>query len=607
VPRSPGSAGPPAAAGGPTARAGTGTPRAEIGDDLTRWQYWWEWNKDPYLRLKEAVRAGKVVEGSDEAFFAARHDTTADALRPTEDEVLQQIAPALEEALERETQRDIASGCLVALGKIARSYPDYDVVPRVLPHLRSHDQEIRETAALVLGIADRPAAATLLLALVRDDALGRELCGRSSVDERTRSFACYGLGLLGRSAPLSLQHNVVSALLAVLRQDDLGRDLRVAAINALRVCGSGPEHSPGRDVLREGAVRELWEYYRGEQRPGHQVLRAHALPAIAALVGRRSGDAAGAHKAALLAELTAHPRREAEVTQAAALALGMLCAPREADPADARYSDALRATFAGSLDHQTRYFCLMALGAIGGRSNLDFLLTTLNEGTKALVKPWAATALGELAFRAEGPDAKPTRERIAGALRRELDRVRNDETRAAAAIGLGLCGDRDSAAALRDALREEGQRDELAGYLCVALALMDARAAIPDLRAVVERASRRPELLRQAAIALGKLGDKDAVPLLVGMLHDEEPSFSKLSSVSVALGLIGDRRSIAPLVALLRDREEPDVSRAFAAVALGGIADSSPLPWGTDIAVGVNYRAAVSTLTDGVAGVLDIL
>jgi hypothetical protein len=47
--------------------------------------------------------------------------------------------------------------------------------------------------------------------------------------------------------------------------------------------------------------------------------------------------------------------------------------------------------------------------------------------------------------------------------------------------------------------------------------------------------------------------------------------------------------------------------RAFAAAAIGGIADPAPLPWNTPIGANMNYRASVETLTDQVAGVLDIL
>ena len=49
-------------------------------------------------------------------------------------------------------------------------------------------------------------------------------------------------------------------------------------------------------------------------------------------------------------------------------------------------------------------------------------------------------------------------------------------------------------------------------------------------------------------------------------------------------------------------------ARGFAAVALGIVCDKQDLPWNTPIAKNTNYRANVSTLTNGVGtGILDIL
>jgi hypothetical protein len=61
------------------------------------------------------------------------------------------------------------------------------------------------------------------------------------------------------------------------------------------------------------------------------------------------------------------------------------------------------------------------------------------------------------------------------------------------------------------------------------------------------------------------------------------------------------------LVAIANDATAPVLSRAFAVVALGGVGDKDPLPWNANYATLTNYRAATSTLTDGAAGILDIL
>ena len=58
---------------------------------------------------------------------------------------------------------------------------------------------------------------------------------------------------------------------------------------------------------------------------------------------------------------------------------------------------------------------------------------------------------------------------------------------------------------------------------------------------------------------------------------------------------------------MLFDESLTELSRAFAAVALGGVADKESLPWNSKIGQNMNYRAAVETLTDRQAGILDIL
>ncbi len=91
------------------------------------------------------------------------------------------------------------------------------------------------------------------------------------------------------------------------------------------------------------------------------------------------------------------------------------------------------------------------------------------------------------------------------------------------------------------------------------------------------------------------------------MLVEGGQNLAKMSAVASALGYIGDRRTIDPLLDMLFDESLTDLSRAFAAVALGGVIDKEPLPWNSKIGVNMNYRAMVETLTDGAAGILDIL
>jgi hypothetical protein len=158
---------------------------------------------------------------------------------------------------------------------------------------------------------------------------------------------------------------------------------------------------------------------------------------------------------------------------------------------------------------------------------------------------------------------------------------------------------------LRDLL-QQSREDMLTGHLCIALALLgDARAG-EDVRTVLDRSQRRPELLRQAAVALGVLGDREVTGVLLSRLNGEL-NLARLAAVAGALGFIGDRRTIGRLSQLVEDESQTALSRAFAAAALGGVADRSPLPWNAGLRGYVNYKAAVETLWDGTAGILDIL
>ena len=80
-----------------------------------------------------------------------------------------------------------------------------------------------------------------------------------------------------------------------------------------------------------------------------------------------------------------------------------------------------------------------------------------------------------------------------------------------------------------------------------------------------------------------------------------------MSAVASGLGQLGDKRCVEPLVQMLQNKSLTPLTRAFAAVALGGVCDPEPMPWNARYAATLNYRAAVETLTDGSAGILDIL
>jgi HEAT repeat protein len=585
------------------------TPRggAPLLADVTRWKFWWEFNKDRFIGLKEAVHGNGTFSGSDDFYMGLGQTLNAvTTLAPTVEQIKRQILPALKQTLDGTKNRDIVGAVMVAMAKIGRDHPDFDILEIMAARLNSGDQEIRETAALSMGISQMIGGVDrYLIDLVADSPTGRKLVGRGEVDYRTRSFAAYGLGLVAwATSDADLKLRCFSVLKSVLEDDSIiSRDVRVAAINGLSLLASDGGSGGKEGELFRNCLTALETYYLKPLGAGEQLIQAHVLPAIAKLV-TRDGPAAAVRRYQELfrGELEGRGRKSNDFQRSAALALGVLCAP-----ADTACSKALLEYYRNGRDHQARFFSLIALAQIGGDDNRNALLTAFARGNKGVEKPWGALALGVYAHAASERGREDVDPLVGRTLQRALVDNRNPDLLAALSIGLGLSKYTEAADDLRDLLIKHRSQDELAGYLCIGLALMGDGRSREDITDIVQGSVRRPELLRQAAVALGKLGDKRAGILLGDMLRDGSQNLARLSAIASALGFIGDSMSVTPLLGILSDESLTDLTRAFAAVALGGVADKESLPWNAKIGANLNYRASVETLFDGASGILDIL
>lgn len=590
--------------------AGGAVPRGiMVGEDYSKWQYWWEYNKDSYLLLKESLRSHAPVLGSDEFFMGANSRKKGHlSARASARDIDDKIVPALRKALASATNRDIVSSCLVALAKIGREKGAFALLPTFREYLVSPDQEIRETAALAMGISQRVSATPTLIELATDTQGGRRLTNRARVDVRTRAFATYGLGLIAHSTnDAGVRKRILHAMSEILLDDKLvDRNVKVAAINALGLLGSGESDDSALRAVTTSAVRTMLAFYDEDASVGRDVLRAHVPPAVARLVGRRDDPVAAGLKHRFVKELRLGTERSGLIARSAALALGQLALPVERCKTDKPFAIALRKYFASGKDGQARYFALIALAQIGGLENRNFLLGVLKRGKRALERPWAGLALGCLVHRARAEGAAPDA-MVVRAVHEAFRSAKSPYARGAMAISLGLCGHEAAAPDLIDHLGSHAHQDEMSGYICVGLAMMKHDNALEPIIKVLDDSVRRPHRMRMAAIALGKLGDRRLTQRLLGMLTGKEPSLAKMAAVASALSQIGDRVSIQPLCEMLHDDKLPAISRAFAAVALGGIADKEPEPWNAKIAINMNYRAAVETLVESGAGILEIL
>ena len=622
--------------GTPTGQTGTITGGGAITTtDLTMWQFWWGFNKEPYLNLRQAVRSHTVVTGDDEWFAGRgqRVQAARDTLRPTEETIRNVVVPALLEALESERQNDIVTGCLIALAKIGDAEDEqgnsafHEVIRSFL---KDPVQEISETAAVALGILANDASIPLLTELMQDTPVGRQAVGSTSVNYRTRAFAADGLGLIGHATESNdTRREIVASLIEVLelpRQPT--RDLKVAALTSLGLVpvdiGLSPVVPAGEEVVydarhhastRDTQVDYVLELFR-DKRGQHDLIRAHA-PRVLCQLAPEDGTQTRVKIATALVEAAA-PRspERAEVIQSAVLALGQL-GDCDADAHDQAMRKTLTERIRASGEPQAKRFAVIALAQIGGRpgesqpdkgydkikKDLTTYLARTGMGMSQL-KPWIGLGLGIMQKARVEAGQLPDPD-VALALRTALMDCKRPMDVGAYCLGVGIAKDQEA----RDAVLEIINRfsdDEARGYAAVALGLMDANEATEPIQEIIRESKYRPELLRQAAIGLGLLGDKTLVDTLVGMLQ-EARGLATQAALSSALGFIGDTHSVEPLVAMLKDDSITASARGFAAVSLGIVASKEDLPWNTKLSRDINYRANTTTLTgDNGTGILDI-
>ncbi len=640
-PTTPGPAGTaPTTPGGPAAAPRTGqAPTA----DLTTWQFWWGFNKEYYLNLKQHVgEGGPTSEGVD--FFGTGNgkSETKDTMRPSEETIRKTIVPALAKALKEEHSKDIITGCLVGLAKIGDVKDESgksEMFENIRPALSGKgEQEIGETAALSLGILanDSDAIIELLGMLVQSKpadihAKYKDVTFETEVPLRTRTFAAYGLGLIGaRSSTDSSKVKIIDTILATLANTKRGaqRDIPVACITSFGLVPLA--YDANDDAVKAGKVTEcktrndqlryLLDYYKDGE--NDYMVRAHVPTAMARLLK----DVPSASKLrativkAMLDDLQKDSKAKPEVKESCMLALGQV-GDCDNDPLDVEIRKTILASNEPNLyqEQQIHFYAMISAAQIGGQPGTGegeplaglkdirkFLLDYLAKG-KGNEKSWAGLSLGVLENALALHKTNATSSEVAKTLTAALADSKTPGDIGAFAIGLGLMENKDAQTVLRDKFEKVSDADAQ-GYLAVGLGLLGSRESIKPIEDVVHKAKYKPELLRSAAIGLGLLGDKKIVADLISMLGEASGQASQ-AAIASALGYIGDARSVKDLVGFLENKEKTDGARGFAAAALGIVADKEMFPWGAKISVNINYRANTPTLTspDNGTGLLDIL
>ena len=624
-------------AGSPVARppglTGTGafTPLAALFQiDLTEWSWWWELNKEPFLRLRARLLDTGAVSGSDGFFLGrgAQEQRSDDGVSPTPDMIRDEIVPALLRAMEDERSQDILTACLIALARIGedRLGAETELEPVLREYLGHMDRTVAETAVVALGILGRETSVFLLSDILRDTKAGRAAVKETEVSYRLRAFAAYALALIGaQSEREDVRRFVVHVLTRGIEEDDTpSADLSAACVIALgRVplesCGEFVEAKRGvvtpSTGSREAQVAFLLELLR-DDRKLKRLARAHVPTSLALLASGPALDGSEVKTRvaeALLGRLVASRHEDPGVLASCVVGLGLIGDP-DADELDVRIRRALIGISSHTSDRQSRRYALVSAGQVAERdgrgepvgvAELRSHLLRRLAGAKGDMKYWAGLGLA-MVGRGEAARGEIPSDSITRALRHELKTARTPLEVGAFSIACGLLRDVESSELLRDKLQRT-REDKARGHAAIGLGLLNDRDSLVPIQRLADDSTYRPDLLRELAIALGLLGDRTAVDLLLDKL-ERARALSAQASIARALGRIGDRRAVTPLVAMLETERLSDQARAFAAVALGIVADTDEMPWNTVLAVGLDYTSAPVTLFDLQGfGVLNIL
>jgi HEAT repeat protein len=531
--------------------------------------------------------------------------------------------PALIAALNANKAPELRAGCIIALGRLG-DLLEGDVQGRVtgalVRELSAEHAQVRETAALALGLLGHDEALGVLFELLSDSDLGREYVDRGNVMPRTRAFASLGLALGGREREASVRLKVGRELSARLGELSELADAEAAAC-CLIALGLSPQPfapaPPNAKLPGPGLSEQIAQVLELTLDRGTRVpVAAHGPEALARLVAALPEHPAAAAEQSrvvralldIALERGAARQLNSAVRDGALLALGEL-APEFSAEEQFLVAEAFERVLERSTGMGPAY-SLLGLGRLaactggGLRKDLEQRLTKELQHAPHRRGAWASLALGLSVHESEAGRAVPAHLRTLWAS--TLERARSPEFASAVGVSVGLARLSQEETRLLRQFEDLGE-DLARGYLAEALGLAGARGAKEHLGLTLAEAVNRPLLLGKVAMALGLLEDGTVQTRLLEAL-EESPSTHAQAYLAAAVGIVGDVSAIGPLTQILDDEGRDPRLRAFAAAALGRIADPDRLPWNAVLARGLNYRHAPASLFDGSGrGALELL
>ncbi|MEW6741635.1 MAG: HEAT repeat domain-containing protein [Planctomycetota bacterium] len=569
------------------ARTG-GFSKRGSGEGFEQWEFWWEYNKEPYLDLRNRLKDRGAQSGSVGHHLGTGTAAAATSNRTTPEDFKNLMLPVLKEAL-KESDADVVDSAVLA---IARSLPaeEADLAFNDIVATLAHPQDsAKQSAALSLGVLGSEKARPILLELMRDSQAGRNSLGSTrEVPPMIRGFAALSLGMIGKAEDVQVIMDVIN------NAPDSDKDLKSCALLAL-----------GMFKEKQGDIIPFLINVIGRSQMD-RMLRSLAPISLAKM------NKADAYLAALgqLLATARDDKTDNDMIRSCVIALGKL-----ANMSDDQVLSTLYTIIKEHSDAQARHWSYIALAQIASRDQesyaanekaheqlLAVLLNDLMRPEKKMHQPWAALALAIYAREYRSIDERA--QLVSQVIQKLIDAFKetnNPSYQGAIAIALGLMNAKDAAADLFSVL-ESSHHHGLRGYIAVALGLMGHIEAAPNLRAMIGQKGLEWRFRLNLARGLGLMNDVQSLDTLISLIQ-ESTTISETASLAQAIGLIGEKRAIEPLIQILKDKGRPGQLRGFCAVALGLLAEKTLWPWNAAVSVDLNYRSK----TDSISEVLDIL
>ena len=529
-------------------------PNSEAKD----WMAWWDLHQHQYRDLPIHGGCGIIISGM-----------TPPPRWVTTEQIDDKILPYLFEILRTESDPDLITSALIAVGKIARE--KHLTLSLIQSWHQSEQPEIRESAILAFGLLGHQDAIPLLQALAKE----------AQNPSRSRELAVISLGLwTERRLSAPLVREIPRTLFSILEDASQEPELRVLA--ALSLSQTGRHAEPG-------IAHKLSSLF---QNPLVDIeIRKHLPAAIAGIASKNQKEQKQLLEVLLHALETTD---EYQIAESCIQALAAL-AKSEIEPCydscleDCSYKLILN-TFM-SQARQSRFptcknLALVSLARMGRAARnsheqiFSFLLNTMKDGEDP-IQPWAGLAIGLLAYEQNLHGNQYDSYRVHEETYQKFRTTTNPDHKAAYALALGLMKNESCKPDLRQSLTEV-HHSEYQGFVALSLGMLRAREYEPYLDELSGNSIRNPKLFLQIQLGFSLSRAYSVPKVLHEMLEEKDgnpPRLIETRLATIALGMRQHTRSVSPLLDFANGDRASSLHRSFAIAALGQIAYKDNYPW----------------------------